>query len=121
MSPTHTYEVHVLRGHDWIIDSVYESREDALRDARAVVAGNPQASVQLIEERFDPRTGASQETVVFRAQPADKGSATFKHRPARSGAARAADSGFKLSPALLTALAIAAAFAAGLLVGLGGA
>ncbi len=45
MSPTLTYELHVLRGQDWIIDRVYESRDDALREARALVAGNPRRPV----------------------------------------------------------------------------
>lgn len=118
MSPTLTYELHVLRGQDWIIDRVYESRDDALREARALVAGNPQASVQLVEERFDPLTGNSQETVLFRVQPVDKGAATFKRRPSPPRPARPAGGGIKLSPAVVTALAVAVAFGAGLLVGL---
>jgi hypothetical protein len=119
MGPTLSYELHILRGGEWIIDRVYESRDDAYRDARAIVAANPQASLQLIEERFDPQSGNSQETAIFRAQPVDKGAATFRRRPAAGQQAKSsASAGFRLSPAVITTLIAAAAFVAGLFVGL---
>lgn len=118
MSSIHSYELHILRGQDWIIDSVYDLRDDALRDAHSFVAGNPQACVQLVEERFDPGTGNTHETVLFRAQPPDKGTATFKQRTNASKRTQQAKSDFRLSPAMVTVLLAAAAFAAGVLVGM---
>lgn len=119
MVPIHTYELHVLRGQDWIIDQIFESRDEAMREARALVASNPSVAVQLIEERFDPATGTSQETVLFRAQPVDKGSVTFKRRgPAARPATSRRQGTFTLSPVVITVIAVAGAFACGLLIGL---
>jgi hypothetical protein len=113
-----TYELHLLRGHDWIIDRVYESRDEALREARALIAANPQACVQLIEERFDPSSGHTQETVIFKAQPVDKGSATFRRRSPPTGPRPPARRGLRLPPETATLVFILIAYLAGLLTGL---
>lgn len=119
MSVTTTYEVLVLRDHDWIIDHVAESRDRALRDARLLLDHNPQASVQVLEERFDAESGSSLSSVIFKAQPVDKGAATFRRRrPPPPGRGKTPRQPMGLVTRLGLAAIALTATAAGLLIGM---
>lgn len=120
MGVTTTYEVLVLRGHDWIIDHVAEDRDRALHGARSLLDHNPDASVRVLEERFDPDSGSSLSSVIFKAQPKDKSSATFRRhrRPPPPGRGKPPRPPMGLVTRIGLAAIALTATAAGLLIGM---
>jgi hypothetical protein len=86
--PQHlTYEIHVLRGQDWIIESANECRQTAIYDARQLVETYVVPAAKVVEDRFSPDTGDAQQAVVFyldrneKTKPRDQ--VTFRSRPER--------------------------------------
>ena len=68
MGRTVSYEVYAFKGGNWNIDSVYDEKEMALFEARALLDSRHLSGVQVIEERFDAETGETLSKIVFKAR-----------------------------------------------------
>jgi len=67
-----TYEVLVLQGGKWTIESRYSNaeREEAISDAKSMHENPHVVAVKVIKETHDPDTGSSYESTVFSTEAA---------------------------------------------------
>ncbi len=72
MSLSVSYELLSFRGGSWVIESVYDTKEVALQEARRLLDGRHQKGVKVIEETYDADTDKSRARVVFSRQKNDE-------------------------------------------------
>jgi hypothetical protein len=65
------YELQIFRDQRWKVDSVFDDKELAIREARHMGENGPLA-VRVIEERTDQKTGRAVLRSVFRISPMDR-------------------------------------------------
>lgn len=65
MSTRSLFEVHTLKGSQWVIDSTYPDRDSAIEVAKQLYGEKRFDGVKVIKDTFDPKTGDAKEIVVF--------------------------------------------------------
>ncbi|WP_420562731.1 hypothetical protein [Thalassobaculum sp.] len=80
------YEVHTLKGGQWVIDSTYPDKETSIEVAKQLHGEKRFEGIKVIKDTFDPKTGQGKELVVFDTSKAPKERAA----PPPPAAARAA-------------------------------
>jgi hypothetical protein len=65
MSTRSLFEVHTLKGGQWVIDSTYPDRDSAIEVAKQLYGEKRFQGVKVIKDTFDPKTGDAKEIVVF--------------------------------------------------------
>jgi hypothetical protein len=85
------YEVHTLKGGNWVIDSTYPDKENAIDTAKQLHGERRFDAIKVIKDTFDPRTGQGKELVVFDTSKAPREKSPPPPPP--SGKPAAADSG----------------------------
>lgn len=89
------YEVHTLKGGQWVIDSTYPDKDTSIEVAKQLHGEKRFEGIKVIKDTFDPKTGQGKELVVFDT------SKTPKDRPAPpppAAAKAAADSSAAAAP-----------------------
>jgi hypothetical protein len=69
------YEVQVLKGQVWRVDSVFDDKELAVEAAKRMGESGRETAVRVIEDQTDPKTGRAVLRAVFRisrASPTSK-------------------------------------------------
>ena len=59
------YEVHTLKGGQWIIDSTYPDREASIEVAKQLHGEKRFDGIKVIKDTFDTKTGQGKEIVVY--------------------------------------------------------
>jgi hypothetical protein len=83
------YEVHTLKGGQWVIDSTYPDREASIEVAKQLHGEKRFDAIKVIKDTFDPRTGQGKELVVYDTSKAPRDKAP-PQQPAAAKAAEAA-------------------------------
>ncbi len=68
MSRSVSYELLSFRGGSWVIESVYDTKDMAVREARRLLDGRHQKGVKVIEETYDADTDNTRARIVFSRQ-----------------------------------------------------
>ncbi len=84
------YEVHTLKGGQWVIDSTYPDRDSSIEVAKQLYGEKRFDGVKVIRDTFDPKTGEGKEIVVFDTSKAPREKSPPKQAPAAKAAAEAA-------------------------------
>ena len=66
------YEVHTLKGGQWVIDSTYPDRDTSIEVAKQLHGEKRFEGSKVIKDTFDPKTGQGKELVVFDTSKAPK-------------------------------------------------
>ncbi|MCR9070626.1 MAG: hypothetical protein NXI18_02815 [Alphaproteobacteria bacterium] len=66
------FEVHTLKGGQWVIDSTYPDRDASIEVAKQLHGEKRFEGVKVIKDTFDPKTGQGKELVVFDTSKAPK-------------------------------------------------
>ncbi len=77
MSHSVSYELLYFRGGNWVIESIYDNRDVALKEAHRLLDGRHQTGVKVIEETYDADTDNTTARIVFSRQ---KGGEKSRHR-----------------------------------------
>ncbi|MBU0725359.1 MAG: hypothetical protein KJ904_07300 [Alphaproteobacteria bacterium] len=59
------YEVHTLKGGNWMIDSTYPEREKAIETAKQLYAEKQFEGVKVIKDNYDSVANQSKEIVIY--------------------------------------------------------
>jgi hypothetical protein len=65
MSARSLFEVHTLKGGQWIIDSTYPDKDSSIEVAKQLHGEKRFQGVKVIKDTYDPKTGQGKEIVVF--------------------------------------------------------
>lgn len=65
MSVQTLFEVHTLKGGNWVVDSTYPDRDGAIEVAKSLHGEKSFQAVKVVKDTFDPATGQGKEIVVF--------------------------------------------------------
>lgn len=84
------YEVHTLKGGQWVIDSTYPDRESSIEVAKQLHGEKRFDGIKVIRDTFDPKTGQGKEIVVYDTSKAPREKSPPKQPPAAKAAAEAA-------------------------------
>ncbi len=68
MSHSVSYELLSFRGGSWVIESVHDTQDVALQEARRLLEGRHQKGVKVIEETYDADTDTTRARIVFSRQ-----------------------------------------------------
>ncbi len=68
MSQSVTYELLSFRAGSWVIESVYDTKDMAVQEARRLLDGRHQKGVKVIEETYDADTDNTRARIVFSRQ-----------------------------------------------------
>ncbi|SDF55915.1 MULTISPECIES: hypothetical protein [Thalassobaculum] len=66
------YEVHTLKGGQWVIDSTYPDKDTSIEVAKQLHGEKRFEGIKVIKDTFDPKTGQGKELVVFDTSKAPK-------------------------------------------------
>ncbi|MDF1793907.1 MAG: hypothetical protein P1U88_18490 [Thalassobaculaceae bacterium] len=66
------FEVHTLKGGQWVIDSTYPDKDTAIEVAKQLHGEKRFEGIKVIKDTFDPKTGQGKELVVFDTSKAPK-------------------------------------------------
>ncbi|MFX4220566.1 MAG: hypothetical protein ACMVO3_06010 [Thalassobaculum sp.] len=66
------FEVHTLKGGQWVIDSTYPDRDTSIEVAKQLHGEKRFEGIKVIKDTFDPKTGQGKELVVFDTSKAPK-------------------------------------------------
>jgi uncharacterized membrane protein len=83
------YEVHTLKGGQWVIDSTYPDRESAIEVAKQLHGEKRFEAIKVIKDTYDPKSGTAKEIVVYDTSKAPR----EKSKPAAASAKAAAEPG----------------------------
>lgn len=67
-----SFEIHTFVGGEWKIDSIFDSRDLALSEARRIDEGTRYSAVRVIEESFDEATQRVNSRTIFRGTKVDE-------------------------------------------------
>ena len=59
------YEVHTLKGGQWVIDSTYPDRESSIEVAKQLHGEKRFDAIKVIKDTFDPQSGKGKEIIVY--------------------------------------------------------
>ncbi|WP_157089265.1 hypothetical protein [Oceanibaculum pacificum] len=59
------YEVHTLKGGNWMIDSTYPDRDKALDTAKQLYAEKQFEGVKVVKDNYDEAANQSKEIVIY--------------------------------------------------------
>lgn len=59
------YEVHTLKGGQWVIDSTYPDKDSSIEVAKQLHGEKRFEAIKVIKDTFDTKTGQGKELVVF--------------------------------------------------------
>ena len=59
------YEVHTLKGGQWVIDSTYPDRDSSIEVAKQLHGEKRFDAIKVIKDTFDPKSGQGKEIVVY--------------------------------------------------------
>lgn len=59
------FEVHTLKGGQWVIDSTYPGREAAIEVAKQLYGEKTFEAIKVIKDTYDSATGQGKEIVVY--------------------------------------------------------
>jgi hypothetical protein len=59
------YEVHTLKGGQWVIDSTYPDKDASIEVAKQLHGEKRFEAIKVIKDTYDPKTGQGKELVVF--------------------------------------------------------
>lgn len=65
MSGSVSYEILSLKAGKWSIEGVRGNKQEALQDARTMLAGKHHLAIKVLEERYDPETDRTTTKLVF--------------------------------------------------------
>lgn len=65
MTARSLFEVHTLKGGQWIIDSTYPDKESSIEVAKQLYGEKRFQGVKVIKDTYDAKTGKGKEIVVF--------------------------------------------------------
>lgn len=65
MSGSVSYEILSLKAGKWSIEGVLGNKQEALEDARSMLAGKHHLAIKVLEERYDPETDRTTTKLVF--------------------------------------------------------
>ena len=68
MGTSVSYELLSFKGGSWIIESVYDNKDAALREAHRLLEGRHQTGVKVIEEKYDDANDKTMARIVFSRQ-----------------------------------------------------
>ena len=68
MSQAVSYELLSFKGGNWVIESVYDTKDMAVQEARRLLDGRHQKGVKVIEETYDADTDNTRARIVFSRQ-----------------------------------------------------
>jgi len=80
------YEVHTLKGGQWVIDSTYPDKDTSIEVAKQLHGERRFEGIKVIKDTFDPRTGQGKELVVFDTSKAPKEKPAAPPPPGKSEA-----------------------------------
>lgn len=84
------YEVHTLKGGNWMIDSTYSDRDKAVDTAKQLYAEKRFEGVKVIKDDYDPDANQGREIVIYdTSKPAVERRAPVKEAPKAAPAADA--------------------------------
>ncbi len=72
MSRSVSYELLFFRGGSWVIESVYDTKDMAVQEARRLLDGRHQKGVKVIEEVYDADTDNTRARIVFSRQKGEE-------------------------------------------------
>lgn len=72
MSAAVSFEVLSSKAGKWTIESVLEDKQDALSEARSLLAGRHHLAIKVIEERYDPETDRTTSRIIFNEKKGEK-------------------------------------------------
>lgn len=72
MSAAVSFEVLSSKAGKWTIESVLEDKQDALSEARSLLAGRHHLAIKVIEERYDPETDRTTSKIIFNEKKGEK-------------------------------------------------
>ncbi|MCE2510695.1 MAG: hypothetical protein J4G10_06945 [Alphaproteobacteria bacterium] len=78
-----SYEIHTFVGGEWKIDSIFDSRDLALSEARRIDEGKRYSAVRVIEESFDEGTQRVNSRTIYRGSKIDDENADALERKKR--------------------------------------
>lgn len=84
------FEVHTLKGGQWVIDSTYPDRDTSIEVAKQLHGEKRFEGIKVIKDTFDPRTGQGKELVVFDTSKAPKDRPAAPPPPGKAEAPAAA-------------------------------
>lgn len=95
------YEVHTLKGGQWVIDSTYPDREASMEVAKALHGEKRFDGVKVIKDTFDTKSGQGKEIVVYDTSKSvrEKSSAPPPMSPAAKAAEASAAAASSARPA----------------------
>ena len=65
MTARSLFEVHTLKGGQWIIDSTYPDKDSSIEVAKQLYGEKRFQGVKVIKDTYDAKTGKGKEIVVF--------------------------------------------------------
>jgi hypothetical protein len=81
MSARSLFEVHTLKGGQWIIDSTYPDKDSAIEVAKQLYGEKRFQGVKVIKDTYDPKTGQGKEIVVFDTSKAPREKPSIQSAP----------------------------------------
>lgn len=67
-----SFELQVLRGAEWKIDSHFDCKESALEKAHDMEQFSPDVPLRVVEESFNPASGRIALAIIYRSTPPDE-------------------------------------------------
>ncbi len=65
MSVQTIFEVHTLKGGEWVVDSTYGDKDSAIEVAKSLFGEKRFEGIKVIKDTYDPATGDGKEFVVY--------------------------------------------------------
>lgn len=65
MSGSVSYEILSLKASKWSIEGVFGNKQEALEEARSMLAGKYHLAIKVLEERYDSETDRTTTKLVF--------------------------------------------------------
>ena len=65
MSVQTIFEVHTLKGGEWVVDSTYNDKDSAIEVAKSLFGEKRYEGIKVIKDTYDPTTGSGKEFVVY--------------------------------------------------------
>lgn len=84
------FEVHTLKGGQWVIDSTYPDRDSSIEVAKQLHGEKRFEGIKVIKDTFDAKTGQGKELVVFDTSKAPKDRPAAPPPPGKAEAPAAA-------------------------------
>ncbi len=65
MAKTISYEVYAYKAGNWVIDSVYDDKQQALHEAKVLLESRHLSGVKIIQESYDNENDKTSAMVIF--------------------------------------------------------